>query len=83
MLEADGTLVPLRPDVYLQRDVLDRAILAVQTRFGGQDNVTPAMFRDLFGISRKHLLPLLEYLDRMGVTTRDGDVRRVQPPVQH
>ena len=32
-------------------------------------------FKDIFGLSRKHSIPLLEYLDRNGVTIRRGDER--------
>ena len=34
-----------------------------------------ASFKDLFGITRKYAIPLLEYLDRERVTRRVGDER--------
>lgn len=34
-----------------------------------------AAFKDLAGISRKHAIPLLEYMDRTGLTRRTGDER--------
>jgi selenocysteine-specific elongation factor len=34
-------------------------------------------FKELAGVSRKYAIPLLEYLDRTGVTRRDGDERIV------
>ena len=37
--------------------------------------VTVAEARDLFGTSRKYVLPLLEYLDQKRVTRRLGDER--------
>ena len=36
---------------------------------------TPAALRDRFGLTRKYLIPLLEWADRRGVTRRDGDAR--------
>jgi selenocysteine-specific elongation factor len=36
-----------------------------------------ADFKALTGLSRKHAIPLLEYLDRSGVTERRGDSRRL------
>jgi hypothetical protein len=30
-------------------------------------------------VSRKYLIPLLEYMDRIGVTKREGDLRCVVP----
>jgi selenocysteine-specific elongation factor len=41
--------------------------------------LTAARFRDLVGSSRKYAVPLLEYFDRIGVTVRDGDQRRLAP----
>ena len=37
--------------------------------------LTVADIRDLLGITRKHAVPLCEYLDRSGVTKRPGDLR--------
>ena len=36
---------------------------------------TVAEIRDLLGTTRKYAVPLCEYLDRIGVTPRDGDLR--------
>lgn len=35
--------------------------------------------RDVLGITRKHAVPWMELLDRLGVTSREGDRRRVRP----
>ena len=34
-------------------------------------------FKDLTGVTRKHAIPLLEYLDRQRVTRRLGDERMI------
>jgi selenocysteine-specific elongation factor len=39
---------------------------------------TVAQFRDTMGITRKHAVPLLEWLDRTGITRRSGDLREVR-----
>jgi selenocysteine-specific elongation factor len=39
---------------------------------------TAAQARDALGVSRRVVIPLLEHLDRAGVTVRDGDLRRVR-----
>lgn len=39
---------------------------------------TVAEFRDLLGITRRHAVPLLEWLDSRGLTLRRGDVRVVR-----
>jgi selenocysteine-specific elongation factor len=40
-------------------------------------NIDVPAFKTLIGLSRKYAIPLLEYLDRHGVTRREGDVRRI------
>ncbi|MGH7507255.1 MAG: SelB C-terminal domain-containing protein, partial [Longimicrobiales bacterium] len=80
LLEEDGTAVALRHDLYVSGAALAAAVerLRSQQPTGGEP-LTPAAFREIFGISRKHLIPLLEYLDRAGVTVRHGDARTVKP----
>ena len=42
--------------------------------------MTMADLRDLLGTTRKYAVPIGEYLDRIGLTRRDGDVRRLGQP---
>src|SRR5690606_24934697 len=79
LLEADGRIVALRPELYVDGESLAAAETRLRERLGGRDSLAPADFRDLFGLSRKHLIPLLEYFDKVGVTTRHGDARSVNP----
>jgi selenocysteine-specific elongation factor len=37
--------------------------------------ITPPALRERVGLSRKFLIPLLEWADRSGLTRRDGDRR--------
>ena len=38
-------------------------------------SATPAQLKDRFGLTRKYLIPLLEWADRRGITRREGDAR--------
>ncbi len=40
-----------------------------------QSELTTGNFKDLSGLSRRHAIPLLEWLDSKGVTVRVGDIR--------
>ena len=44
--------------------------------------LTLAGFKELFQVSRKYSIPILEHLDRTGVTRRQGDVRVAGPRVR-
>jgi selenocysteine-specific elongation factor len=37
----------------------------------------PTAFKESFGVTRRYLIPLLEYLDRTGVTRRTGEGREL------
>jgi selenocysteine-specific elongation factor len=39
---------------------------------------TTSALRQLLGTSRRVVVPLLEHLDRIGLTIRDGDRRRLR-----
>ena len=74
-LVKQGTLVRIAEGVYLHRDAVARTRETLAARKG--QTIDVAAFKDLFGISRKVAIPLLELLDREGVTKRVGDARLV------
>ncbi len=76
LLERQGELVAIEPGRWVSGLALAHALDAARTALAGRDTLAPADFRDVWGVSRKHLIPLLEYLDRAGVTERVGDARR-------
>jgi selenocysteine-specific elongation factor len=73
-LEAQGEVVGITPDLYLHAAALDDAIKAVRTRGAGRP-LSAAEFKTALPVSRKYLIPILEYLDRSGITRREGDMR--------
>ena len=76
-LEASGALRPVADGLYMDAGVLDRMERHVSERLGGRRDLTPADFREVLPVSRKHLIPLLNHLDGVGVTVRSGDRRHV------
>ncbi len=75
LLLRDRVLVKLSDDLVFHRDTLE----ALRQRIVAQKTKTPKLnvgnFKDLFGVTRKYAIPLLEYLDRERVTRRVGDER--------
>ena len=49
----------------------------VRERLADGSAITMSELRDLLGTTRKYAVPIGEYLDRIGLTRRDGDVRRL------
>ena len=74
-LVKQGTLVRLAEGVYLHRDVVAAAREKLSAKKG--ETIDVGQFKDLFGISRKVAIPLLEFFDREGATRRVGDSRTV------
>ncbi|PYU21922.1 MAG: selenocysteine-specific translation elongation factor [Acidobacteria bacterium] len=76
LLLRERVLLRISNDVVLHRETVDhlRALLAEYKRTRGE-RLAVADFKELAGISRKYAIPLLEYLDRTGVTRRVGDYR--------
>jgi selenocysteine-specific elongation factor len=79
ILERDNAVVRVSADIYFLRTSVEEVKRIVRQEFSDRADITPAMFRDLFRITRKHAIPLLEHLDREGVTVRVGNTRRVRP----
>jgi selenocysteine-specific elongation factor len=72
---AEGFLVHLGGDVYLHADLDAEMRRRVAERLASGAGATVAEIRDLLGTTRKYAVPFCEYLDRAGVTRRDGDLR--------
>jgi selenocysteine-specific elongation factor len=74
-----GKVEAVERDRYYARVVLDQFVAALRAN-GTAETVVPSELRQRLGISRKYLIPLLEWADSRGVTEWDGDVRRVRIP---
>jgi len=72
---AEGDLVHIAEDIYLHGDVEAEMRRLVREKLTEGKGLTVAEIRDMLGTTRKYAVPLCEYLDRVGVTRREGDVR--------
>ena len=71
-----GRVEAVERDRYYDRAALDRFVRTL--RDSGPGEIVPSQLRQRLGISRKYLIPLLEWADVKGVTAWDGGVRRVR-----
>lgn len=79
-LEAEGSLRSVDDGLWFAAPALAAAAREVEIRLGGRTGLGPADFRDVLPVSRRHLLPLLAWLDGTGVTRRSGALREVPGP---
>jgi selenocysteine-specific elongation factor len=77
MVELD-LLVPVSAEVVFRREDYDRMVGEVKDLFRSQGTLSAAQVRDHFNTSRRYVLALLEHLDEIGLTIREGDVRRLR-----
>ncbi len=78
VLVDQGRLVRIREDLHYHSDALEtlRAMLVEYLNQHGE--IGAAQFKEITGLSRKYIIPLLEYFDAKGVTIRVGDVRKLR-----
>lgn len=74
-----GQVVEVADDLFFLPENLTRATLLVKNHLRRHGQGTVSQLREMLGTSRRVVVPLLEYLDRQGVTMREGDVRRLKP----
>ena len=71
-----GLLVEVSAEVVLRKGDYEELVRLVEEHFVSQPTLSVAQLRDRIKSSRRVVLPFLEHLDRIGLTLRDGDVRR-------
>lgn len=71
-------LVPVSAEVVFRREDYNRMVAELEDLFRSQGTLSAAQVRDHFNTSRRYVLALLEHLDEIGLTIREGDVRRLR-----
>jgi selenocysteine-specific elongation factor len=72
-----GEFIQVSPDVVFSKSAFERMVDAVRQALEEEGTITVAQVRDRFETSRKYALALMEHLDEIGVTVREGDSRRL------
>jgi selenocysteine-specific elongation factor len=75
LLAREGRLVKIKSDVFYASAPLNAIREMLIACLKEQGEVSPSSFRDLTGLSRKFMIPLLEYFDQEKLTIRVGDKR--------
>ena len=71
----DGILVRISEDLNFHGDALERLREDYRRILVRDGQATPASFKELTGLSRKFIIPLMEYFDMTKLTMRAGDHR--------
>lgn len=74
-LEREGALVQIESGRFAARAALDALATSLREAMSPGTCHPPSEIRNMLGVSRKYLIPLLEYCDRVGLTERRNDGR--------
>ena len=77
LIEAEQ-LIQVSPEVVFRQEEYAQMLEETRNMLAREGGMTVAVFRDRFQTSRKYALGFLEHLDAIGVTVREGDVRRMR-----
>ncbi len=75
VLEREGRIVPVAVDRYYSTKALESLLASLRAVTSDGSQKTASQLREALGLSRKYLIPFLEYCDRVGVSRRNGDLR--------
>jgi selenocysteine-specific elongation factor len=71
-------LIPLNGEVVFRREDYEKMVEQIRSLLAERGEIRVAEVRDAFQTSRRYVLAILEHLDRVGVTARVGDVRKLK-----
>jgi len=72
-----GQLINVGEGVVFLRESYEEMVDRLTERLQSEGEITVAQVRDMFNTSRKYALALMEHLDSIGLTYREGDARRL------
>ena len=75
LLLADKKLVRVKESLYFHVEALQDIQTRLVAHLKEKKEIGPADMKDLFGVSRKYAIPLMEYFDAQRVTVRQGERR--------
>jgi selenocysteine-specific elongation factor len=77
MLE-EGVVVKVKEGLYFHREVIEELKSRLVSFLRTHSEITTPQLKEVTGVTRKYMIPLIEYFDVTRVTIRVGDVRRLR-----
>ena len=82
LLRDEEQVAEINPRLFLDFDAEAELRRRVRDRLADGSTITMAELRDLLGTTRKYAVPIGEYLDRIGLTVREGDAPPLNRPAK-
>lgn len=74
----EGTIIKTKDDLYFDRTAVADLKTKLVDFLKTHGEISTPQFKDLTGVSRKYVIPLIEYFDTQNVTIRIGDIRKLR-----
>ncbi len=78
LLVDEGQMVRIKDDLFFHSRPISAIRQELVAFLNKNGEITTPQFKELTGISRKYLIPLIEYFDSKNVTIRVGDIRKLR-----
>jgi selenocysteine-specific elongation factor len=82
ILTEQQTLVQADRDLYFHREAIREASRRLAEHIGREGKLESVAFKYLLDTTRKWAIPLLDYMDKIGVTMRSGNTRYLKKPLE-
>jgi selenocysteine-specific elongation factor len=78
ILVGEGNIVKIKADLYFHAGAVSELKEKVVAFLTDHGEMSTPQFKDIAGVSRKYLIPLMEHLDSRNITIRVGDIRKLR-----
>ncbi len=75
LLVSEGDLVKVKQELYYHAEALEELKTRLKEFLQANQRINAAQFKEITGLSRKYIIPLLEHFDAIHLTMRVGDER--------
>ncbi|MEK6193412.1 MAG: SelB C-terminal domain-containing protein, partial [Deltaproteobacteria bacterium] len=80
LLVNEGTMIKAKEDLFFHVEPYGDLKKRLKDFLMANEEITTPQFKEMTGVSRKYIIPLLEYFDARNVTIRVGDSRKLRNP---
>ncbi len=78
LLTKEGRIVKVNEELYFDSSAIDHLKEQLVSYLKKHEEISTPDFKNMTGLSRKYLIPLIEYFDSKNVTIRIGDIRKLR-----
>ncbi|MBU4287082.1 MAG: SelB C-terminal domain-containing protein, partial [Proteobacteria bacterium] len=78
LLVEEGLIIKTKEELYFHAEVVNNLKKRLVDFLLTHGEMTTPQFKEMTGITRKYLIPLIEYFDSKNITIRIGDIRKLR-----